>query len=164
MVTGASEVHTDPGGSRVTDPNTASSCSPGLYIVIAPGTCYSGLYGLVCIMALGYQHGSKLLIRLGQPTRPPLVATGVTDVGCCRATDPDMALVSSSAWISPWPHVSSRAPPLAYSFTIAPGDKQASSISLLLTVFISSVLSLPTAHEPFYFSFSPISPPHLVPC
>lgn len=61
--------------------------------------------------------------------------------GCSTAMDPDLALN----------------PSLGLDVIVVLGGKQTIHISLFIITFISPVLPRSTGHEPFCFSFSPIS-------
>lgn len=100
-------------------------------------------------MAIRHQPSHKWWPRTQAPWRP-LVATWVidinTDPGCSKTADSDMDLGSI----------------LGPDITLAMGDKQATHISLLLTIFISSVLPWSTAQELFCHFFSYFSTIYLL--
>lgn len=103
----------------------------GLDITMAPDahTCHSGLHGYSSGKALGHQHRQRW---------QSLVSTWTMDVkidpGYGGTTDSDMAHGSSPC----------------IDVTMAPGGKQATNISRLLTVFTSLALPLSTAPRPFF--------------
>lgn len=67
---------------------------------------------------------------------------------CSKVLDPDVGFGGSPGMV----------------ITMATGDKEASHLTLYLTTFISSALSLSTGHEPLCLSvfLSPIPPIHLL--
>lgn len=69
----------------------------------------------------------------------------LTDPGCGRTMGLDMVIGNR----------------LGLEIIMSPGVEQVSHISLLLTIFISSVLPLSATHAPVCFSFSPISLTHI---
>lgn len=78
---------------------------------------------------------------------------------CCKTRDPDMALVSSQSRHDHDLGWQTSPISLLLIATMFLGWNQGSNIILLLTIFIDSFLPFSTAHVPFCFSFSPISPP-----
>lgn len=117
----------------------ALSISSGPDVIMdGPGgsTGHSDHYGSEGSMALGRQHYLRRLTRPWASAGPSVVTETMdinSDIGSCRAVDPDMLLAAVPAWMCP--------PTSAYS-------------SL---PFTSSVLPRSIAHGRFCFSISPIS-------
>lgn len=99
----------------------------------------------VQVMASGHLYGQEWQPSHWAPLWP-LVAIKVTVIhtgpGCGRIKDPNMPLAAP-----------------CLDITMAACGKQATNIRPLLNNFLSSLLPLSTAHEPFHFSVSLLSPP-----
>ncbi|KAL6092783.1 hypothetical protein STEG23_024892 [Scotinomys teguina] len=138
--------------------------SLSLVVTMAPGNSkgHSDWLGCSDNVASGYQHNPWWWPRPLESAWLSM-ATGARDVntdpGCSGAIDSDMT-PSRSLDLDITMVLSSKQTFLT-TFTVTQGGKRACHISPPPTAFISSSLPLSTAYEAFYFSFSPISPPHI---
>lgn len=161
VATWVKDINTDPGCNRIVDSDMVSGSSPGLVVIMAPGS------------GEGHPdwHGSSSSMAQGSPTWPQVVAQA-TGIGMAlygnrsHVYQQTLAAVGPihGPWQQPSPDITvalggKQTSPSVYSSWPSPQPQVASRHLTSAYRSLFSFLSPSTVCEPFCFPFSPISPP-----